>query len=33
VGKINKEQVTDYAKRKNMPFAEIEKWLGPALGY
>ena len=33
VGKINKEQVTDYAKRKNMPFDEIERWLGPALGY
>ena len=33
VGKITKEQVTDYAKRKNMPFTEIEKWLGPALGY
>ena len=33
VGKITKEQVEDYAKRKGMPFAEIEKWLGPALGY
>lgn len=33
VGKINKEQVEDYAKRKNMSFKETEKWLGPALGY
>jgi 5-methyltetrahydrofolate--homocysteine methyltransferase len=33
IGKINKEQVEDYAKRKNMSFEVIEKWLGPALGY
>lgn len=33
VGKITKEQVEDYAKRKNMSFKETEKWLGPALGY
>ncbi len=33
IGKINKEQVEDYAKRKKMPFEVIEKWLGPALGY
>lgn len=33
IGKITKEQVEDYAKRKNMSFAEAEKWLGPALGY
>jgi len=33
VGKITKEQVEDYAKRKNMKFEEAEKWLGPALGY
>jgi len=33
VGKITKEQVEDYAKRKNMKFKEAEKWLGPALGY
>jgi len=32
-GKITKEQVEDYAKRKNMPFEQAEKWLGPALGY
>ncbi|MBK9285282.1 MAG: methionine synthase [Sphingobacteriaceae bacterium] len=33
VGKITKEQVADYAKRKNIPFEKAEKWLGPALGY
>lgn len=33
IGKITKEQVEDYAKRKNMSFEEAEKWLGPALGY
>jgi 5-methyltetrahydrofolate--homocysteine methyltransferase len=33
LGKINKEQVEDYAKRKSMPLEEAERWLGPALGY
>jgi 5-methyltetrahydrofolate--homocysteine methyltransferase len=33
VGKIFKDQVVDYAKRKNMPLEEIEKWLSPVLGY
>ncbi len=33
IGKITKEQVEDYAKRKNIPFEEAERWLGPALGY
>ena len=33
IGKINKAQVEEYAKRKKMPFEVIEKWLGPALGY
>ena len=33
VGKITKEQVGDYAARKNMNFEEIEKWLGPILAY
>ena len=33
VGKINREQVEDYAHRKGMPVGEIEKWLGPNLGY
>ncbi len=33
VGKIIKDQVEDYARRKNMPVVEIEKWLAPILGY
>lgn len=33
LGKITKEQVEDYAKRKDMSFEETERWLGPALGY
>ena len=33
VGKIEKDQVTDYARRKNMPLEDIEKWLRPILEY
>ncbi len=33
VGKIEKDQVTDYTKRKNMPLEEIERWLRPILEY
>jgi 5-methyltetrahydrofolate--homocysteine methyltransferase len=33
VGKINKDQVLDYAHRKDMPVDEIEKWLAPVLSY
>ncbi|NDU94282.1 methionine synthase [Spirosoma terrae] len=33
VGKINKDQVHDYAMRKDMPVEEIEKWLAPVLSY
>jgi 5-methyltetrahydrofolate--homocysteine methyltransferase len=33
VGKINRDQVEDYALRKGMPVAEVERWLGPNLGY
>ena len=33
IGKINKDQVNDYAKRKGIPVEEVEKWLGPNLGY
>ena len=29
VGKINKDQMEDYAKRKGMTIAEITKWLRP----
>ena len=33
VGKIEKDQVEDYAKRKNMPLQETERWLSPILHY
>ncbi len=33
VGRIYRDQVDDYAKRKGMSVREIEKWLGPNLGY
>jgi 5-methyltetrahydrofolate--homocysteine methyltransferase len=33
VGKLNKDQVADYAKRKGMPLAEAERWLAPNLAY
>jgi 5-methyltetrahydrofolate--homocysteine methyltransferase len=33
VGKIARDQVEDYARRKGMPVAEVERWLAPYLGY
>ncbi len=33
VGKLARDQVEDYARRKNLPLAEIERWLAPNLGY
>jgi len=33
VGKIDKNQVEDYARRKNMPLTEVERWLRPVLDY
>ena len=33
VGKIDKQQVEDYASRKNMPLQEVERWLRPVLDY
>jgi len=33
LGKIQKDQVHDYAKRKHMSVHEIEKWLAPVLAY
>ena len=33
LGKIGKDQVIDYAKRKQMKVSEIEKWLAPNLNY
>ncbi len=33
VGKITKDQVEDYAKRKGIEFSVAERWLGPVLNY
>ncbi len=33
VGKINRDQVEDYARRKGMSLEEAERWLAPVLGY
>jgi 5-methyltetrahydrofolate--homocysteine methyltransferase len=33
VGKINKDQAEDYARRKDMTLAETERWLATNLGY
>ena len=33
LGRITRDQVEDYAVRKGMTVAEVERWLGPNLGY
>jgi 5-methyltetrahydrofolate--homocysteine methyltransferase len=33
LGRIGKDQVQDYAKRKGLTVEEVEKWLGPNLAY
>lgn len=33
VGKIDRDQVADYARRKDMEMETLERWLAPALGY
>uniref|UniRef100_UPI0037E924B4 methionine synthase n=1 Tax=Semicossyphus pulcher TaxID=241346 RepID=UPI0037E924B4 len=33
VGKITKDQVEDYSRRKHMRVEEVERWLAPVLGY
>jgi 5-methyltetrahydrofolate--homocysteine methyltransferase len=33
VGRINRDQVEDYARRKGMDIATAERWLAPNLGY
>ena len=33
VGKLNRDQVSDYARRKGMELTEAERWLAPNLGY
>jgi 5-methyltetrahydrofolate--homocysteine methyltransferase len=33
VDRITRDQAESYAKRKNMPLTEVERWLSPNLGY
>ncbi len=33
LGKIGRDQVADYAARKGLTVAEVERWLGPNLDY
>jgi 5-methyltetrahydrofolate--homocysteine methyltransferase len=33
VAQIQRDQVEDYAARKQMPVADVERWLAPNLGY
>ncbi|MBI2058545.1 MAG: methionine synthase [Nitrospirae bacterium] len=33
VGKVGRDQIEDYARRKGMRVEEIERWLSPNLGY
>ncbi len=33
VGAIDRDQVADYAQRKDMPITAVEMWLAPNLGY
>ena len=33
IGRIGKDQATDYARRKGMTLKEAERWLAPILNY
>ena len=33
ISDLQKDQIEDYARRKDMTVAEMEKWLSPWLGY
>lgn len=33
VGRIGRDQVEDYAERRGVSIAQVERWLGPNLGY
>jgi 5-methyltetrahydrofolate--homocysteine methyltransferase len=33
LGKVEKDQITDYAARKNMPVEDVERWLSSNLAY
>lgn len=33
IGRLNRDQIQDYARRKGMDVAEVERWLAPYLAY
>jgi 5-methyltetrahydrofolate--homocysteine methyltransferase len=33
VGRVGRDQIEDYARRKGMPVGEVERWLAPYLAY
>jgi 5-methyltetrahydrofolate--homocysteine methyltransferase len=33
VGRVDRDQIEDYARRKGMTVADVERWLAPNLGY
>ena len=33
LGRVGRDQVEDYARRKGMTLAEVERWLAPNLAY
>ena len=33
VGPVGQDQVSDYARRKSTALKQVERWLGPSLGY
>jgi 5-methyltetrahydrofolate--homocysteine methyltransferase len=33
IGKADRDQIADYARRKSMSVEELERWLAPVLGY
>ncbi len=33
VGRLDRDQVQDYARRKGEPTERVERWLSPNLGY
>jgi 5-methyltetrahydrofolate--homocysteine methyltransferase len=33
IGRVGKDQIEDYARRRGMPLAEVERWLRPNLAY
>jgi 5-methyltetrahydrofolate--homocysteine methyltransferase len=33
IGKLGRDQISDYANRKDMAVEEVERWLAPVLGY